>query len=71
MSVSLFDSKARLFAPTHTIDAPARAGAVEAQRLAFNARHDAGYEPALLTQFQSSDIMLGFTRRPSPTDSIP
>jgi hypothetical protein len=31
-SVSLFDLKARFFAPTHTIDTPARAGAVKAGR---------------------------------------
>jgi len=41
------------------------------QRLALHAGDDPGNEPALFAQFKNSDIMLGITRRPSTTASIP
>src|SRR5262245_15330411 len=41
------------------------------QRLALHARYDPGYEPCLFAEFKDSDIMLGITRRPSTTASIP
>jgi len=39
--------------------------------VALHARDDAGNEPALLAELKDSDMMLGITRRPSTTASIP
>ena len=41
------------------------------QWLAFHARYDPDDEPAFFAQLQNSDIMLGITKQPSTTASIP
>jgi hypothetical protein len=37
----------------------------------LHAGDDPGNEPALFAEFQNSDIMLGITKQPSTTASIP